>query len=158
MDKQAILVNAVMAWLRNQDLETQRIIWNEYHGGDEYVYWNVDDVAQRGSDDPTEMMRAVYFGNIGNWDDYVYFNAYGNLESWYGIDEGMLIYVAEWAVEHDLAKFSFTVGDGVHEDTYDAASIEEAEEFFAEDFYGIPAEMVDKKAYTIAAQCTAVEV
>lgn len=31
---------------------------------------------------PMEAARATFFGNIQNWhDDYIYFNAYGNLES-----------------------------------------------------------------------------
>lgn len=46
-----------------------------------------DDFFDTYFDDPGEAARAVFFGDIKNWnDDYIRFNAYRNLESTNTID------------------------------------------------------------------------
>lgn len=63
-------------------------IYNDYcmeHGDCDNMLYNFDDeffnMAFEGKE-PIEICRATFFGNIQNWsDEYIRFNAYGNLES-----------------------------------------------------------------------------
>lgn len=63
-------------------------IYNDYcmeHGDCGNMLYNFDDeffnMAFEGKE-PIEICRATFFGNIQNWsDEYIRFNAYGNLES-----------------------------------------------------------------------------
>lgn len=63
-------------------------IYNEYcmeHGDSDNMLYNFDDeffnMSFEGKE-PIEICRATFFGNINSWyDEYIRFNAYGNLES-----------------------------------------------------------------------------
>lgn len=63
-------------------------IYNEYcleHGDSDKMLYDFDEeffeMAFEGKE-PMEICRATFFGNIQNWsDEYIRFNAYGNLES-----------------------------------------------------------------------------
>ena len=63
-------------------------IYNEYcleHGDSDNMLYDFDEeffnMAFEGKE-PIEICRATFFGNIQNWsDEYIRFNAYGNLES-----------------------------------------------------------------------------
>lgn len=61
----------------------------KYNGDDNDLYnelisdkfTDIDDILEV-LDSKQDVARAIYFGNIKNWnDDYFYFNGYGNIES-----------------------------------------------------------------------------
>lgn len=57
---------------------------NSWNGSleDYYMYSFDEEFFEIFFGNPMEVARATYFGNIQNWnDDYIRFNAYGNLES-----------------------------------------------------------------------------
>lgn len=54
-------------------------IWNESNP-DDRVFQSIEDVADL-FESPLEMARAVYFGEIDSWGNWVRFNSYGNLET-----------------------------------------------------------------------------
>ena len=57
---------------------------NSYNGNlDDITYYTFDeDFFENFFDDPMEAARATFFGDIQSWsDEYIKFNAYGNLES-----------------------------------------------------------------------------
>lgn len=60
-------------------------IYNEYcinYGCNESIEYFDEDFFNCYFSDKMEVARAVYFGNIQSWnDEYIRFNAYGNLES-----------------------------------------------------------------------------
>lgn len=62
-------------------------IYNEYcleHGDSDKMLYDFDEefFEMAFGNDPIEAARATFFGNIQNWsDEYIRFNAYGNLES-----------------------------------------------------------------------------
>lgn len=60
-------------------------IYNEYcinYGSNETIEYFDKDFFNCFFGDKMEVARAVYFGNIQSWtDEYIRFNAYGNLES-----------------------------------------------------------------------------
>lgn len=60
-------------------------IYNEYcinYGSNESIEWFEKDFFDCYFSDKMEVARAVFFGNIKSWnDEYIRFNAYGNLES-----------------------------------------------------------------------------
>ena len=60
-------------------------IYNEYcinYGSNEPIEYFEEDFFECYFSDKMEVARAVYFGDIQSWtDEYIRFNAYGNLES-----------------------------------------------------------------------------
>lgn len=66
-------------------LSDRLLIYNEYcinYGSNEPICYFEEDFFDCYFSDKMEVARAVFFGNIHSWDDeYVRFNAYGNLES-----------------------------------------------------------------------------
>ena len=63
---------------------------NSYDGSLDWLCWEVFDAEffQIFFADPMEAARATHFGNI-NWsDNYIRFNAYGNLESIHSLSDG----------------------------------------------------------------------
>lgn len=87
---------------------SQRVsLWNEYQmewrGGDGCVYDFDEDFFNEFFNDPMEAARATYFGKIESWnDEYIKFNAYGNLESMSEYEVlGEIDYYLEDIYEHD---------------------------------------------------------
>jgi len=63
-------------------------------------FYNFDDdfFNEFFEDNPAEAARAVYFGNVQNWNDnYVTFNRYANLETFDDAEAYMLDYLGEMA-------------------------------------------------------------
>ena len=70
------------------DRRTKIAIYNEYcseHGDGDNVFEYFDEDFFKvffDGENPMDVARAVYFGNIQSWEDeYIRFNAYGNLET-----------------------------------------------------------------------------
>lgn len=60
-----------------------------------FVFQDLDELLQCCDNDPLEVARMVYFGNIQNWnDDYFRFNGYGNIES-----------LSQWQYEQELLEY-----------------------------------------------------
>jgi hypothetical protein len=54
----------------------------EYGSGDDMIYDFDNDFFDMSFSSPMEAARATFFGNIKSWnDEYIKFDAYGNLES-----------------------------------------------------------------------------
>ena len=54
----------------------------EYCSGDDMIYYFDDDFFDMYFSSPMDAARATFFGKIESWnDEYIRFNAYGNLES-----------------------------------------------------------------------------
>lgn len=54
----------------------------EYCNGDNVIYYFDNDFFSMAFLSPMEAARATFFGNIQSWnDEFIKFNAYGNLES-----------------------------------------------------------------------------
>ena len=82
-------------------------IFNEYcleHGdSDKMIYSFDEEFFEVSFNNPMEAARATFFGNIESWmDEYIRFNAYGNLESLseYSVD-GEIEYYLEEIFEHE---------------------------------------------------------
>lgn len=82
-------------------------IFNNYcleHGdSDDRIYTFDEDFFDMAFSNPMEAARAVYFGSIESWcDEYIRFNAYGNLESLSAYSaEGEIEYYLEDIFEHE---------------------------------------------------------
>lgn len=75
----------------------------EYGDSDKMLYSFDEDFFFMAFNDPMEAARATFFGNIKNWsDEYIRFNAYGNLESVgeYDVNEEIEGYLEE-IFEHE---------------------------------------------------------
>ena len=71
----------------DQDYDTLKPLWNEYiseTGDGEQIFEGVESVAELVID-ASGLARAVFFGKVENWQDDVYFNGYGNLESCWSV-------------------------------------------------------------------------
>ena len=74
----------------------------EYGNSDNMLYSFDEDFFSMAFSNPMEAARATYFGDIESWnDEYIRFNAYGNLESLseYSV-EGEIEYYIEDIFEH----------------------------------------------------------
>lgn len=69
-----------------ENLETSKLVnlWNEYcneSNPDDYIYENEEYTLNEMFNSVDEALRAAYYGDYRYGDDYVMFNAYGNLVS-----------------------------------------------------------------------------
>lgn len=76
--------DAIVSLLEN--LETSKLVnlWNEYcneSNPDDYIYENEEYTFDEMFNSVDEALRAAYYGDYRYGDDYVMFNAYGNLVS-----------------------------------------------------------------------------
>lgn len=76
--------DAIVSLLEN--LETSKLVnlWNEYcneSNPDDYIYENEEYTLNEMFYSVDEALRAAYYGDYRYGDDYVMFNAYGNLVS-----------------------------------------------------------------------------
>lgn len=97
----------VLTILDGMDDEDVVALWNEYLEAHRYddrrIYLSIEDVAEivKDEDDPLELVRRVYFGNVKNWGDaFFIINGYGNIVSACSIKDDDLGYepaaLAEW--------------------------------------------------------------
>ena len=74
--------------------------------GENEVFENTDDFFETYFTTPMEAVRATHFGHYNYSDEYVWFNAYGNLDS-ANFEEDLPLAdptdMAEWYMEHDWA-------------------------------------------------------
>lgn len=102
-------------------------IYNEYcleHGDSDKMLYDFDEEFFEmafGGKEPMEICRATFFGNITSWnDEYIRFNAYGNLES---LSEYDAVEVAEDHVNEiyeyeDVWNYNIEDEEDEDEDTY----------------------------------------
>lgn len=102
----------VTTYLENLPFDELVQLWNEYCGEmgemDGYIYNGVEVVAEVAPpDDPLWIARAVFFGNVDNWGDYVYFNGYANLVSCWSEENSPidLSSLADWMIETERFEF-----------------------------------------------------
>ena len=74
-----------------------------YRSGDDMIYDFDEEFFDMAFSSPIEAARATFFGNIQSWnDEYIRFNAYGNLESLSEYDaKGEFEYELEYIFEHE---------------------------------------------------------
>lgn len=77
--------------------------WNEFCWGEngsagDAIYDSIEALHDEGLVDGLELARAVFFGSVESWNDRVYFNGYGNLESTWDLENSPIDihYLAEW--------------------------------------------------------------
>lgn len=80
----AEVVKAIRWYMNAQPNEDKDVaVWNDYVGytGDgDTIYSSLSDLARDFyAHDPAELARAMFFGDLKGWDDYVYINGYGNI-------------------------------------------------------------------------------
>ena len=90
-------------------------LWNEYQSeisGESQVYDFDDDFFATYFSDPAEAARAVFFGNIEQWNaNYVQFNGYGNLEASNYLDNMISIYDLANHIEGNQDTYSDLLSD-----------------------------------------------
>ena len=91
---------------------------NSYNGALDYLYYyeNDEDFFETMFQTKDEVARAVCYGDYNYTDDYVKFNAYGNLES-----------VSEWELEEKLNEYKEEIIDEY------LSAYEEDKEYFNDD-------------------------
>ena len=90
-------------YLRTLEFDTLVRAWNEYCWGesgsaDSAIYECIEALHDEGLCTGIELTRAVFFGSVESWNDRVYFNGYGNLESTWDLENSPIDihYLAEW--------------------------------------------------------------
>ena len=91
-------------YLRTLDFDTLVPLWNEFcynsdNGStDSVIYESVEDIHTQMIKDGFDIARALFFGSVKSWNDRVYFNGYGNLESTWDLENSPIDihYLAEW--------------------------------------------------------------
>lgn len=83
-------------------------LWNEYcysrNGSvDSVIYDGVEDIHAQMIMDGFDIARALFFGDVRGWNDRVYFNGYGNLESCWDIESSPIVIstLAEWLKDEE---------------------------------------------------------
>ena len=98
----------------------------EYGDSDDMLHsFDEEFFDEQFSDNPMEAVRATFFGNIKNWsDEYIRFNAYGNLESVseYDVDEEIEGYLEE-IYKHESTWEDYIEEDDDEEDNEDGEYI-----------------------------------
>lgn len=95
--------------LRTLDFDKLVSAWNEYcynsdNGPtDSVIYESVEDIHAQMIKDGFEIARALFFGSVEHWNDKVYFNGYGNLQSTWDFENSPIdiYYLAQWLTEED---------------------------------------------------------
>lgn len=95
-------------YLEDQRFDKLVRLWNEYcYSGngpaDDIIYDCVEDIHAQMIMDGFDIARALFFGDVRGWNDRVYFNGYGNLESCWDIDSSPIVTstLAEWLKEEE---------------------------------------------------------
>lgn len=95
-------------YLEQLDFDKLVQLWNEYCFGSDgsagdIIYDCVEDIHAQMIMDGFDIARALFFGDVRGWNDRVYFNGYGNLESCWDIDSSPIVTstLAEWLKEEE---------------------------------------------------------
>lgn len=88
-------------FIAGQDYETLKPLWNEFirdTGNGEQIFDSIEELASIFEFEPLEMARMVFFGDLQNWSDNIYFNGYGNIESCWSVDTSPICVreLAQW--------------------------------------------------------------
>lgn len=91
-------------YLRTLDFNTLVPLWNEFcynsdnGSADSVIYESVEDIHAQMIKDGFEIARALFFGSVESWNDRVYFDGYGNLQSTWDLENSPIDihYLAEW--------------------------------------------------------------
>lgn len=88
--------DAIVSLLENLEVSKLVSIWNEYcdeSNPDDYIYENEEYVLNEMFPSVDEALRAAYYGNYTYCDEYIKFNAYGNLVSFSDYSSEVLNYI-----------------------------------------------------------------
>lgn len=96
-------------YLRTLDFDTLVRSWNEFcynsdnGSADSIIYESVEDIHAQMIMDGFDIARALFFGSVESWNDRVYFNGYGNLESCWDLKSSPIdiSYLAEWLKDEE---------------------------------------------------------
>lgn len=95
-------------------------IWNEYqisNSMERVVYAFDDEFFETNFSSPSEAARAVYFGEISNWNaDYVCFNGAGNIEANDSLEALISLYDLANHIERNQDEYESLLGDDETED------------------------------------------
>lgn len=91
-------------YLRTLDFDTLVPLWNEFcynsdnGSADSIIYEGVEDIHAQMIMDGFDIARALFFGSVESWNDRVYFDGYGNLQSTWDLENSPIDihYLAEW--------------------------------------------------------------
>lgn len=79
--------------------------WNECatENGESFIENSVEDLANNSFIEGIDLARMVYFGKLRSWNDKVYINGLGNLESCWDLNSSPIdiSYLAEWLKDKD---------------------------------------------------------
>ena len=114
---------AIIAILKVMDTDVLVNIWNEYcseENMDDYIY-NNDEFTLRemfsGEDAVSDALRAAFYGDYRYCDEYVVFNAYGNLKSYdnYNVEEQIdFDTLAEYIMDNDCREIQEVWFEDIH--------------------------------------------
>lgn len=99
------LTGYLMAIPMTEQANVVNYVATEYDYPGDYVYNSVEDLVEGFL--PIDAVRAVYFGKLDSWNDYVQLDGYGNVKSWYGLDEYDAKDLAKILLEHDKVIFDY---------------------------------------------------
>lgn len=95
-------------YLKDIDFDKLIGLWNEFCWGgngsaDDAIYDSIEELHDEGLLTDLDLTRAVFFGSVENWYDYVSFDGYGNLYSVYDLESSPIdiSYLAKWLKEED---------------------------------------------------------
>jgi len=91
-------------------------LWNDYcdenSNADARVYEFDDQFFEDYFSNPGEAARAVFFGDVKNWNDsYVIFNGYANLETSNDVSELISLYDLANHIESNQSEYQNILGD-----------------------------------------------
>lgn len=114
---------AIIAILKAMETKTLVGIWNEYcseENMDDYIYenesYNLNEMFC-GKDAVSDALRAAWYGNYNFTDNYVVFNAYGNLKSYneYNVEEQIdFDTLADYIMDNDCREIQDVWIEDIH--------------------------------------------
>ena len=119
---------SIIAILKVMDTEVLVDVWNEYcseKNMDDYIWSNDEFTLQEmfsGNSAVSDALRAAFYGDYRYNDDYVVFNAYGNLKSYddYNVEEQIdFDTLAEYIMDNDSREIQDVWIEDIHGDFED---------------------------------------
>ena len=119
---------SIIAILKVMDTDVLINVWNEYcseENMDDYIYNNDEFTLQEmfsGKDAVSDALRAAFYGDYRYCDEYVVFNAYGNLKSYdnYNVEEQIdFDTLADYIMDNDCQEIQDVWIEDIHADFED---------------------------------------
>lgn len=137
-------------YLKSLDFDSLVQLWNEYcwsdlGSTDEAIYDSIEAISDGELLTGIELTRAVFFGDVQEWNDRVSFNGYGNLYSVYNLENSPIVisYLAKWLKDEEHEVYEEWIEDILGEfSEHLAANVDKSElyELWVEyEFDGEPA-------------------